>query len=136
VFCFGQSTSDAAIQHQQAVQQLQQQQPKAVVVDVAALTAAQQQEQSSCSSCAQKTLQRSKAANSNATNLASEADLMAKCKDLVATIENLRQANPIDKGLIAKYNRALELATADLKTVTAQKERAARTAEKIRQAGQ
>ena len=120
VLCLGQSPSNAAasIQHQQALQQLQQHEPRAKVVDLDALAAQQGQEHRSCSSCAKKAA----LANNKAYPSVSIADknvLLAQRDQLVNTIKNLRQADPVDVGLLQKYRRALELKVAELKLAEA-----------------
>lgn len=123
VLCIGQSPSNvtAATQHQQAVQQLQQQVPKAEVVDLEHLSAQQASEHSNCSSCAKKAALTRQSPSQQAV-LASKPDLLAEQTRLIHTIQQLRQATPVDAGLLQKYLRALEINVAELKLVeTAQK---------------
>lgn len=131
LFCIAQSPSNstAALQHQEALQQLQQQQPKAQAVDLESLTAQQEQAPIACKSCALKAA-KNKENYQNGSVTHSKSDLLAEQTRLVALIQDLRQATPVDVDLLKKYRRALELNLAAIKTVEAEELRQAKRAMK------
>lgn len=131
LFCIAQSPSNstAALQHQEALQQLQQQVPKAQVVDLESLAAQQEQAPIACKSCAQKAA-KAKEDSKTTRVMLSKSDLLAKQAALVTKIQDLRQATPVDVGLLKKYRQALELNLADIKAVEAEELRQAKEAMK------
>lgn len=131
LFCIAQSPSNstAALQHQEALQQLQQHQPKAQSIDLESLAAQQEQAPIACENCALKAA-KNKENYKNGSVTLSKSDLLAKQTHLLALIQDLRQATPVDVDLLKKYRRALELNVAAIKTVEAEELRQAKKAMK------